>query len=140
MIPADRLTIRAARALQDAAEAARRTGNPAVEDLHLLAALFDQEEGVVAPILRKVGAEPANVGREVAEGIERLPRQSGASPTLSRELNRVVDVADGEARDLGDEYVSTEHLLLALAGAEATSTSKILAAAGVTLEALREAL
>jgi ATP-dependent Clp protease ATP-binding subunit ClpB len=140
MIPADRLTIRAARALQDAAEIARRSGNPVVEDLHLLAALFDQDAGVVTPILQKIGAEPSGVMRAVTEEIDRLPRQSGASPTLSRELNQVLDGADEAARNLGDEYVSTEHLLLALASPAATSTSRILSAAGASAEAVTEAL
>jgi ATP-dependent Clp protease ATP-binding subunit ClpB len=140
MIPADRFTILAARALQEAAESARRGGNPSVEDLHLMAVLLDQEDGVVGPILRKVGVEPSVVSRQVSEGIDRLPKQSGASPSVSRELNRVLDSADAEAQVLDDQYVSTEHLLLALAGPVATSTSKILAGSGVILEDLRHAL
>jgi len=140
MIPADRLTILAARALQDAAGSARRVGNPAVEDLHLMAALLDQEDGIVGPILRKVGVEPAVVSRELAEGISRLPKQTDASPSVSRELNRILDSADAEAQVLDDQYVSTEHLLLALAGPVATSTSRILVGAGATVEALREAV
>jgi len=140
MIPADRFTILAARALQQAAESARRGGNPSVEDVHLMAALLDQEDGVVGPILRKVGVEPSVVSRQVSLGIDRLPKQSGASPSISRELNRVLDSADAEAQVLDDQYVSTEHLLLALAGPVATSTSKILAGSGAILEDLRHAL
>lgn len=73
MIPGDRLTILAARALQEAAESARRGGNPTVEDLHLIAALLDQEGGIVGPILRKVGVEPTVVARDVDDGISRYP-------------------------------------------------------------------
>ncbi|MBK5098342.1 MAG: ATP-dependent chaperone ClpB [Gemmatimonadetes bacterium] len=140
MIPADRLTVRAAEALNTAAELARREGNPAVEDLHLLAALLEQDEGIIDPILRKVGADPAAVASGVRAGLERLPRQSGAAPAASRELVRILDDADSEARSLGDQYVSTEHLLVALAGKAASSTSEVLAAAGATQESLREAL
>ena len=140
MIPSERLTVRAAEALSTAAEFARREGNPAVEDLHLLAALLEQDEGIIDPILRKVGADPAAVTSGVRAGLERLPRQSGAAPAASRELVRILDEADSEARALGDQYVSTEHLLVALAGKAASSTSQVLAAAGATQESLREAL
>jgi ATP-dependent Clp protease ATP-binding subunit ClpB len=140
MIPAERLTIRAAEALNTAAELARQEGNPAVEDLHLLAALLEQDEGIIDPILRKVGADPSVVADRVRAGLERLPRQSGAAPAASRELARVLDDADSEARSLSDQFVSTEHLLVALAGKAASSTSEVLAAAGATQEPLREAL
>ncbi len=109
MIPADRLTVRAAEALNTAAELARKEGNPAVEDLHLLAALLEQDDGIIDPILRKVGASPSVVASGVRAGIERLPRQSGAAPAASREFLRILDEADSEARGLGDQYVSTEH-------------------------------
>ncbi|MCL7927792.1 MAG: ATP-dependent chaperone ClpB [marine benthic group bacterium] len=140
MLPADRLTVRAAESLQAAAELARRQGNPAVEDLHLLAALLDQEEGIIDPILRKAGADPAVVAGGVRSGLDRLPTQSGAAPAASRELVRVLDEADEEARSLGDQYVSTEHLLVALAGKAASSTREVLASAGADQAALREAL
>jgi ATP-dependent Clp protease ATP-binding subunit ClpB len=140
VIHPDRLTIQAARSLQEAAETARRDSNPAVEDLHLLGVLLDLEEGVVSPILRKVGIDPAAVRASVADGIARLPKQSGASPSISSELQRVLDAADNHARSLEDEYVSTEHFLLALADPEATSTSKILAGAGASPEMLAAAL
>jgi ATP-dependent Clp protease ATP-binding subunit ClpB len=140
MIPADRLTVRAAEALNTAAELARREGNPAVEDLHLLAALLEQDGGIIDPILRKVGADPTAVASGVRAGLERLPRQSGAAPAASRELVRILDEADAEARSLGDQYVSTEHLLVALAGKAASSTGEVLAVAGATQEPLREAL
>lgn len=140
MIPAERLTIRAAEALTTAAELARKEGNPAVEDLHLLAALLEQDEGIIDPILRKAGADPAVVTGGARAGLERLPRQSGAAPAASRELVRVLDAADSEARSLGDQYVSTEHLLVALADKAASSTSEVLAAAGASQDSLREAL
>jgi len=140
MIPADRLTVRAGRALQEAAELARSEGNPTVEDLHLLASLLDEEEGIVPPVLRKVGANPAGVRSTIAERLGRLPRQTEASPSASRELGRVLDEADAEARRMDDLYVSTEHLLVALAGKQASSTREVLASEGASQEALREAL
>jgi ATP-dependent Clp protease ATP-binding subunit ClpB len=140
MIPADKLTVRAGRALQGAAELARVEGNPAVEDLHLLAALLDEEDGVVEPVLRKVGAEPSRIRSAVGEAMGRLPRQTGAAPSASRELGRVLDDADAEARRMGDLYVSTEHLLISLAGKRASSTREILADAGAEPGTLREAL
>ena len=140
MIPADRLTVRAGRALQVAAELARSGGNPAVEDMHLLAGLLAEEDGIVEPILRKVGAEPARIRSALEEGMGRLPRQTGAAPAASRELTRVVDEADAEARRMDDLYVSTEHILVALASKHASSTRQILANEGATKEALREAL
>jgi ATP-dependent Clp protease ATP-binding subunit ClpB len=140
MIPADRMTVRAGRAVQEAAELARNGGNPAVEDLHLLAALLAEEDGIVEPVLRKVGAEPSRVRASIQEGLGRLPRQTEAAPAGSRELGRVLDEADAEARRMGDLYVSTEHLLVALAGKQASSTREILAGEGAGQEALREAL
>ena len=140
MIPADRLTVRASRSLQEAAELARSGGNPAVEDIHLLAGLLAQEDGIIEPVLRKVGAEPARIRSAVEEALARLPRQTGAAPAASRELGRVLDEADAEARRMDDLYVSTEHLLLALASKQASSTRQILANEGATQEALREAL
>jgi ATP-dependent Clp protease ATP-binding subunit ClpB len=140
MIPAERFTVRAARALQDAVDLARRTGNPAVEDVHLLSALLDQDEGVVGPILAKAGADPGAVRAETSAALGRLATQSGAQPSSSRELSKVIDDADAQARRLDDQYVSTEHLLLALAGKSASTTSRILRAAGATPDALESAL
>jgi len=140
MIPAERFTVRAARALQDAVDLARRTGNPAVEDVHLLSALLDQDEGVVSPILAKAGADPGAVRAETSAALQRLATQSGAQPAASRELSKVLDDADAQARRLGDQYVSTEHLLLALAGKSASTMSRILCAAGATPDALESAL
>jgi len=140
MIPSERLTVRAAEALRDAIENARHAGNPAVEDVHLLAALLSQESGVAVPILRKVGVDAGALGDTLEERLGRLPRQTGAAPSASGEFKRVLDDADEVARNMQDQYVSTEHLLLALAGKHASSTREILAAVGATPAAIREAL
>ena len=116
MINFDRLTVKSAEAIQQAANTARQAGNPQVEDLHLLDALLEQEEGIVVPMLQKVGTNVARLREELGRAMGRLAKQSGgAQPTLSRELNEILDQAEKHARELGDEYVSTEHLLLGLA-------------------------
>jgi ATP-dependent Clp protease ATP-binding subunit ClpB len=140
MISFDRLTVRAREALQEAGELARRRENPAVEDVHLLSALLEQDEGVVGPILERAGARMAALRSAVVAALGRLPVQTGASPQISRELSRVLDEADEAARDMEDAYVSTEHLLLALAGRKASTTSDLLESAGATRDALRQAV
>ncbi len=140
MIPADRLTVRVAEALQDAALLARRANNPAVEDLHLLAALLTQEDGVARPILGKAGVDLAGLDADLQTRLARLPTQTGAAPVASRELSRVLDEADAGARSMDDLYVSSEHLLLALTGKVASSTGELLARRGATQEALRGAI
>ncbi|MFO7892994.1 MAG: ATP-dependent chaperone ClpB [Longimicrobiales bacterium] len=141
MLNADRLTIKAGEALQAASNAAARAGNPSLEDLHLLRALLDQEETVVVPVLQKVGVNIARVKDRLDAALEKLPSQSGdVRPTVSRELNAVLDHAEEEARELGDEYVSTEHLLLGLAWKKGSSTRELLAGEGAEPAAIREAL
>ena len=141
MLNPDRLTVRAAEALQAAAGEARRRGNPALEDLHLLWALLEQEETVTVPVLQKVGVSVASLREELGARLDRLPKQSGGvQPSISRELNTVLDAAEQEARSLTDEYVSTEHMLVALASAKASTTRDLLAARGATRDALLEAL
>ena len=115
MINPDRLTVKSGEALQDAMSRAQRAGNPQIEDLHLLLALLEQEEGIVVPILQKVGVNVTRLRTEAESAAGRLPKQSGSQPNLSRELNTVLDAAESEARKLKDEYVSTEHFLLGLA-------------------------
>ena len=140
MIPADRLTVKAAEALQNAASRARTGGNPAVEDLHLLAALLAEDSGIVRAILAKTGVDVPGLVRDLDERLARLPSQTDAQPVASRELGRVLDEADQTARGMDDLYVSSEHLLLALAGKEASSTRDLLAERGASLALLREAI
>ncbi|MDX1393761.1 MAG: ATP-dependent chaperone ClpB [Gemmatimonadota bacterium] len=140
MIPVERLTVKAAEALRDATLSATRDGNPALEDVHLLRALLDQEGGVVVPVLQKVGVDLVDLGARVDEAIGRLPKQSGGAPQASRELQKVLDRADETARDMSDAYVSTEHLLLGLASKDASTTRPIFEGAGASPESLREAI
>jgi ATP-dependent Clp protease ATP-binding subunit ClpB len=141
MINFDRLTVKSAEAIQLAANAARQGGNPQVEDLHLLDALLSQDEGIVVPVLQKVGVNVARMREAVKQGLEKLSKQFGGSqPTISRELNEIFDMAEKAARDLKDEYISTEHLLLGLAEKKGSQSRELLSAQGATRQALEQAL
>ena len=138
----ERLTVKSGEAVTEAVSLARRAGNPLVYDTHLLLALLGQQESIVVPVLQKVGASAAALRDQADREAARHPKQSGGSaqPSTSRELNQVLDRAEEEARELGDEYVSTEHLLLALASTKGAQTNAILTAAGATHKALLAAI
>jgi len=142
MIRPERLTVKAAEALQQASALARARGNPVINDAHLFLALLSQDDGIVVPLLQKGGLNVTQLSSETEREIDRFPRQSGttAEPTLSREVSRVLDRADEEAKALGDAYVSTEHLLLALLEEKGTTAKQLLSAAGVDRNDLMAAL
>jgi ATP-dependent Clp protease ATP-binding subunit ClpB len=142
MIRPERLTIKAQEALRDAGELARTRGNPVVNDAHLFAALLAQDEGVVQPLLQKAGLNVTAIRQEIEREIARFPTQAGggAEPSFSREVNRIFDRADNQAQKLGDAYVSTEHLLLAMVEEKGTAARTILSAHGVSAEDLQAAL
>ncbi|HEX9106233.1 MAG TPA: AAA family ATPase, partial [Longimicrobiales bacterium] len=124
-----------------AAHEAQRRGNPSLEDVHLLSALLTQDDTVVLPILEKVGVSAARLQDGLRQAIERLPKQSGASaPSMSRELNQILDLAEKEAHGLQDEYISTEHMLLALAEQKGSTTRQLLTQQGATRKVLLDAL
>ena len=142
MIRPERLTVKAAEALQQAAADARSRGNPVLNDAHLFRALLAQDEGVVAPLLQKAGVNVAQLTAETEREIGRFPKQSGegVEPTAGRELSQAFDRAEKDAKDLGDAYISTEHLLLALAEEKGTTARQLLSAAGVDRKELLAAL
>src|SRR5258708_2593274 len=142
MIRPERLTVKAAEALQEAASLARTRGNPVVNDAHLFHALLEQEDGIVVPLLQKSGLNVAQLKADTEREIARFAKQSGngSEPTLARELSKVLDRADDEAKALDDAYVSTEHLLLALAEEKGTTARELLSAAGVDRAQLLAAL
>src|SRR3989449_668895 len=142
MIRPERLTVKAAEALQQASALARARGNPVINDAHLFLALLSQDDGIVVPLLQKAGLNVTQLSSETEREIDRFPRQSGttAEPTLSREVSRVLDRADEEAKALGDAYVSTEHVLLALLEEKGTTAKQLLSAAGVDRDDLMAAL
>ena len=140
MINPDRLTVKSAEALNAALALARKAGNPLVYDVHLLLALLAQDEGIVVPLLQRTGTAVAALRTAAEQEAARYARQSDAQPSLSRELTQLLDAADRDAKALGDAYVSTEHLLLALADAKGTDSLRLLTAAGATRPALLDAL
>src|SRR2546423_1846087 len=132
MINPDRLTVKSAEALNEAVAEARKNGNPQVYDTHLLLVLLNQDESIVVPVLQKLGVNIAALKEAIRRKVERYPKQSDAQPSFARELTAVLDQAEKEAKKLDDEYVSTEHLLLALADAKGTETRALLNALGAT--------
>jgi len=137
----DKLTRKSQDALSAAVRRAAADGNPQVDPLHLLVALIAQNGGTTAPLLRAVGADPAVVAKEAAARLGRLPRASGqtlSAPETSRPLLAVINTASARAREMNDEYVSTEHLLVGLA-ADGGQAATLLRDAGATPDALLEA-
>jgi ATP-dependent Clp protease ATP-binding subunit ClpB len=138
----EKLTVKSQEALQAAASMAAENGNPEVLPLHLLAALLEDREGVVLPVLEGAGVRVQELLSGVNTAISKLPKISGASnpPGMSGALNKVLDRASKEAESFKDEYISTEHLLLALTEAKGDPTRDALAAMGATHEAVLKAL
>jgi len=141
---ADKFTIKSQEAVQAAQRLAHDRSNPEITPEHLLAVLIEQEGGIVAPILAKIGARAQSIRAELNAALDKLPSVSGAAAGEARpsgELVRVFTEAEGQAEALRDEYISTEHLLLALAGSQGEAAA-ILQRAGATpdtvLSALRE--
>jgi ATP-dependent Clp protease ATP-binding subunit ClpB len=124
----DRWTLKTQEAVNTAVEAAKAQNNPEVTPDHLLAALLTQAEGVVLPILQKVGRAPLELRNTVGEALSRLPKAYGSEAQLGRDLRDVIDQADNERQKLSDEYLSTEHLLLALADRLGVSRDELLTA------------
>src|SRR5947199_5912901 len=138
----DKFTVKAQEAVQRASELASEHGNPELLPVHLLAALLEDREGIVAPVLEKVGIGPQSVLNDVYQEIERLPKVSGgaAQATLSQAANQMLERAFKEADSFKDEYVSTEHLLLAITHIKQDAAKQILARHGATYDAMLKAL
>src|ERR1700716_2811169 len=115
----DRFTIKSQEAVQAAQQLADERRNPQTTPEHLLAVLLEQEGGVVGPVLRKLGVEPGSVRQALGPALDALPKLNEGSPAEpaggSTELTQVLRAAENEMRELGDEYLSTEHLMLAIA-------------------------
>ncbi|HVC67247.1 MAG TPA: AAA family ATPase [Acidimicrobiales bacterium] len=112
----ERWTLKTQEALAAAVERARESSNAEVSPAHLLAAVLDQSDGIAGPILTRVGVEPAVVRARIGDELARLPQAfGGAEPTIDRALRDALAAADRQRVDMGDEYLSVEHLLLALA-------------------------
>jgi ATP-dependent Clp protease ATP-binding subunit ClpB len=138
----EKFTVKAQEAVQRANDLASEHGNPELLPLHLLAALLEDKEGIVPPVLDKIGIGPQAVLAELYKEIEKLPKVSGgaAQATLSNETNKLIEQAFKEAANFKDEYVSTEHLLLAITHLKRDPAQQILARHGATYDAILQAL
>ncbi len=140
----DKFTVKAQEAVQRANELASEHGNPELAPLHLLAALVEDREGIVAPVLEKIGIGPQAVLSDLYKEIEKLPKVSGSGgaqpPAMSSAINQVLEKSFKEADTFKDEYVSTEHMLLALTGLKRDSAQELLARHGATHDAILKAL
>src|SRR5438445_3566880 len=137
----DKLTVKAQEALQAAQSLAGERGHQAVEPEHLLHALIGQKDGVVAPILGKLGVRAETLTSQLDAAIEKMPQVRGGSGQYIGERLRVaLDRAQKQAESMKDEYVSTEHLLVAVAQDQDGAAGRALAHAGVTLDAILKAL
>ena len=127
-------------ALTAALQAASAAGNPEIRPAHLLMALLSQTDGIAGPLLEAVGVSPAAIRADTQRLLDRLPSSSGATsqPQLSRESLGAINAAQRLAGEMGDEYVSTEHLMVGLAEGD-SDTAKLLTGAGASPQALREA-
>ncbi|HLW95285.1 MAG TPA: ATP-dependent chaperone ClpB [Solirubrobacteraceae bacterium] len=138
----DRFTIRAQEALAESVRLAQAAGNPQVTPGHVLQALLADPDGIARSLLRKLGSDPGAIRGPLNAALEQLPVLGSAAaeaPPVASELAAVLNGADGEARRLSDDYVSTEHLLLALS-AHPGRVGDMLRAAGATHERLESAL
>jgi ATP-dependent Clp protease ATP-binding subunit ClpB len=138
----DKLTLKSQEAIQSASELASQHGSPELLPIHLLAALLEDREGIVGPVLTKIGIGPEKLLAEVNAEIERLPKVSGsaAQPQMSNALQKVLDQAFKEADQFKDEYVSTEHLLLAIVQIKNDKAQNLLVRHGATHDAILQAL
>ncbi|MGA8762322.1 MAG: ATP-dependent chaperone ClpB [Candidatus Sulfotelmatobacter sp.] len=138
----DKLTVKAQEAVQRANEFASEHGNPEVVPVHLLAALLEDKEGIVPPVLEKMGVGPQAVLTDLYKELETLPKVSGgaAQAALSHSANKLLEQAFKEAANFKDEYVSTEHLLLAITHLKQDAAQRILSRVGATYDAILKAL
>ena len=139
----DRLTVKAQEALRQAVSQAESQGHPEVTSLHLLDALLSQREGIADGLLRKLGADPAAIQAKVHMQLGKLPKTSGQpgfQPPLGRDAARVFDDAYKLIGQFKDDYISTEHLIMAIASAKGAPAGEILATSGVTADGLMAAL
>ena len=134
----DRFTIRGQEAVQEAITLAEKGQNQQVEPEHILAVMLEQKEGVVRPILGKIGANAGQILPEVQAAIAKLPQVSGGQQYFSSRTNTIFQAAQKEAERMEDEYVSTEHLLLAIAAEKDGDAGRILRASGVSREDLEK--
>ncbi len=141
MLRFDKMTVKAQEAVQEAQEVAARHENQAIEPLHLLVALVEQKDGVVPPLLARLGIRSELLMQDLDREINRLPKVQGfGQHHMSRALNDILERSFDEATKFKDEYVSTEHLFLAIAAADSDPAGRLLKKHGASHEAILQAL
>ena len=141
MLNFDKMTVKAQEAIRQAQEIAASHENQAVEPVHLLSALIQQVDGVVPPLLARLGIRTESLAQEIAKEIARLPKVQGfAQQNMSRALNDVLERSFKEATNFKDEYVSAEHLFLSIAGEDRDPAGRMLKKNGASHEAILQAL
>ena len=138
-----KFTTMAQEAVGDAIQSASAEGNAQVETLHVMDALLRQENGVVRSLIEAAGGDPQAIGAAVRNALVALPSASGSStsqPQASRQLTAAIAQAEKEMQQMGDEYVSTEHLLIGIAASKPNQSAEILEKNGVTAASLRKAV
>ena len=138
-----KFTTMAQEAVGDAIQSASAAGNAQVETLHVMDALLRQENGVVRSLIKAAGGDPQAIGAAVRNALVALPSASGSStsqPHASRQLTAAIAQAEKEMQQMGDEYVSTEHLLIGIAASKPNQSAEILEKNGVTAASLRKAV
>lgn len=135
----DKFTLKAQEALQAAQQLAERSGHPELQTEHLLAALLAQDGGLVVPVLQKIGVDPSRLKIEIMASLDKLPKQKGGDVHMSAAFRGALNAAEDEAKKLRDEFVSTEHMLLALAASK-DSVGRMLKNSGAGREELLKAI
>jgi ATP-dependent Clp protease ATP-binding subunit ClpB len=138
----DKFTLKSQEAIQQAGSLANENGQPEVQPMHLLMALLEDKEGIIVPLLQKVGIPTEQMLASARHAIAGMPKVSGAAsePGLSSGMQKVLNDASKEAQDFKDEYVSTEHLLLALAQLKKDPAQMLLGSMGATRDAILQGL
>src|ERR1700744_3956081 len=138
----DKFTVKSQEAMQAATNLALEHGNPELTPMHMLAALLEDKDGIIVPVLQKVGVPTEQLLARANDALSKLPKVGGSSaqPGLSNAMQKVLDRAFKEAADFKDEYVSTEHLLLALTEQKNDPARELLASLGATHASVLQAL
>jgi ATP-dependent Clp protease ATP-binding subunit ClpB len=139
----DKFTIKSQELIQAAQGAASQLGHPQIEPEHLLKAMLEQPEGIARSILQKLGASPEGVLQEVTQSLNKIPKVSGGGMTdvhISQAAKRVLDGAFAEAAKMKDEYVSVEHILVAVTDQKGSEAARILAGVSVTRDTVLKVL
>ena len=138
----DKFTLKSQEAVQRAVALANENGQPEVVPMHLLLALIEDKEGIIVPLLQKIGVPADKLLATAQQAIAGMPKVSGSvsEPGLSSSMQKVLNEASKEASDFKDEYVSTEHLLLALTHIKNDPAQLLLTSVGATRDAILKAL